>query len=170
MWGFLLFLPPLTPSWNTQGQSVWWLRVFPSYSENMAHALSWQTNSTHTRPHTVNPRLAHLRLGATGAPRWHRGGKTGHQEKGNSRRSVRVYHGWTNWVWLCVNRKRKGKKIHAQMDFQGWEGGVKGGTSTYPSAMFKRAGRGVYDNLQSHGCSQVPLRWKPLNRLYISQQ
>lgn len=56
------------------------LCVFTSrpLEEDLAHALSRRTNG-HTR---FDSRPAHLRLGATSAPRWRRGGKAGHREKG----------------------------------------------------------------------------------------
>lgn len=97
---------------------------------------------------------AHLCLGATRAPRWHRGGKAGHQERGNSRRSVLVCHGWTNWVWLCVNRK---KKMHRWI-FRVW--GCKRGQHHISFSNVKDSRQKDSWLYSCHGCcSQVPLRW-----------
>lgn len=95
-------------------------------------------------------RLAHLRLGATGAaPRWRRAGETGHQEKGDIWRSVRLP--WLSELSVAVCYLKE-KKIYAQMDFQGCRGDKKWGRVTCPSAMIKTVGRESRDCVHGHGC------------------
>lgn len=143
---FYTFSPPLTRCVRSH-------RVFPS-SRWKHGSCPQQTNKS---THTVRPRPAHLRLGATRAPRWRRGGEAGHREEGSRRRSVHVSHGWTSWVWLCVNGKEK--KIHAQMDFQGW-GGWKGGRNNISLSNVKDSWQRDSWLHSCHSCfSQVPLRW-----------
>ena len=78
-----------------------------------------RTDNTHTHTHT-HTRPAHLRLGATGAPRW--------QRRGIRRTGIAgdLWRVLPRLSELCVNRKKKkiNKKTHAQMDVRGMRGGL----------------------------------------------
>jgi len=56
--------------------------------------------------HILQPRLAHLRLGATRAPRWHRGGKSGASGKGEQP-EICACLPWLNerTVAVCTDKK-----------------------------------------------------------------
>lgn len=82
--------------------------------------------------HTVLPHVVHI---FASEPLEHPGG-TEEATQGIRRRGIatdlcRVCHGWTIGVCGCALTERR-KKIHAQMELEGW--GV-GGCKTYPSAM-----------------------------------
>lgn len=95
-------------------------------------------------------RLAHLRLGATGAaPRWRRAGEAGHQEKGDSWRSVRLP--WLSELSVAVCYLKEKKYMH-RWTFRVAGAIKKWGRVTCPSAMIKTVGRESRDCVHGHGC------------------
>lgn len=133
------------------------LQVFPSFDENMAHALSRQTN-WHTHTHTQFAHALHI---FASEPLEHPGG-TKEAKQGIRRRGIAgdlcVFAMAERAECGCALTERK-KKIHAQMDFQGW-GGCKRGQNHISLSNVKDRWQRDSWLYSCHGCfSQVPLRW-----------